>query len=71
MENLKQIRTAIKKIASKNPQRFMMYTIVKHFETIKQAEKYQNSLYNKFNSVRLFSFPSNSESGLYTWEVSQ
>jgi hypothetical protein len=47
-----------------------MRTITKHFRTIKQAEKYQNSLYNKFPYVRLFSSPIWSEEGNYTWEVS-
>lgn len=47
-----------------------MQTISKIFKTIKQAEKYQNSLYIKFPYVRLVSFPQWSEEGQYTWEIS-
>ncbi len=47
-----------------------METITKRFKTIKQAEKYQNSLYNKFPYVVLIDFPKWSEEGQYTWEVS-
>jgi hypothetical protein len=47
-----------------------MNTISKRFRTIKQAERYQNSLYNKFPYVRLISSPVWSEEGLYQWEVS-
>jgi len=47
-----------------------MQTIQKRFKTIKQAEKYQNNLYNKFPYVRLFICPMWSEEGLYIWEVS-
>jgi len=44
--------------------------ITKRFKTIKQAEKYQNSLYNKFPYVRLISYPIFLEEGLYIWDVS-
>lgn len=37
---------------------------------MKQAERYQNRLYNLFPYVRLISFPLMGESGPYTWEVS-
>lgn len=47
-----------------------MQTISKRFKTIKQAEKYQNSLYNKFPYVRLISSPIWIEEGLYIWEIS-
>lgn len=47
-----------------------MNTISKRFKTIKQAEKYQNSLYSKFPYVRLLSAPLWSEDGQYIWEVS-
>jgi len=47
-----------------------METITKYFKSIKQAEKYQNKLYNKFPYVRLITFPSYSEEGQYTWHVS-
>lgn len=44
--------------------------IEKYCLTIKQAERYQNSLYNKHNSVQLVTFPLFSENGLYVWQVS-
>jgi len=47
-----------------------MNTITKYFRSIKQAEKYQMSLYSKFPYVKLASFPVYSEEGQYTWEVS-
>lgn len=46
-----------------------MKTITKQFETIKQAEKFLNRLYNKFNSVSLIKFPINSEKGIYIYQV--
>lgn len=46
-----------------------METITKYFKTIKQAERYQNSLYGKLNYVVLVSFPLWGEEGQYTWEV--
>ena len=49
---------------------FIMETITKRFRTIKQAAKYQNSLYNKFPYVVLISSPLFSEEGQYTWEIS-
>lgn len=47
-----------------------MNTITKRFKTMKQAEKYQNSLYNRFPYVSLITFPVWSEEGIYTWEIS-
>lgn len=47
-----------------------METISKRFRTIKQAEKYLNSLYNKFPYVRLVSWPIWSEEGTYIYEIS-
>lgn len=44
-------------------------TITKSFPTIKKAEHYQMSLYNKYNSVQLISFPMFSEAGNYVWKV--
>jgi hypothetical protein len=44
-------------------------TIKKQFQTIKQAERYQERLYNKYDSVNLKSFPMFQEQGTYTWEV--
>jgi hypothetical protein len=46
-----------------------MIEISKTFKTIKQAEKFQNSLYNRFNYVALTSSPIWSEEGVYTWDV--
>ena len=46
-----------------------MKTITKTFETLKQAERHQNSLYGKFNHVRLVRSPRFGESGVYAWEV--
>jgi hypothetical protein len=47
-----------------------MSIVSKIFKTIKQAERYQNSLYNKFPYVCLITSPIWSEEGVYTWEVS-
>lgn len=44
-------------------------TITKHFDTLKQAEKYQNLLYNKYHRVVLMNAPMFEESGNYVWEV--
>jgi hypothetical protein len=46
-----------------------MKRIKKTYKTLKQAERYQNRLYNKYNSVQLVSFPRFSEDGEYVWEV--
>lgn len=46
-----------------------MKTITKTYKTLKQAESYQNRLYNKYNTVRLVSFPRFSEEGVYVWQV--
>jgi hypothetical protein len=48
----------------------VMNTIRKYFKSIKQAEKYQNKLYNKYNYVRLIQSPIFTEDGLYEWHVS-
>ena len=45
-------------------------TIAKLYKTMKQAERYQTSLYNKYFYVRLVEFPRFTESGIYKWEVS-
>ena len=47
-----------------------MKTIVKLFTTIKQAGRFQDSLYNKYDHVRLLRSPF-FESGMYYWEVSE
>lgn len=46
-----------------------MKTIKKAFKTMKQAERYQQALYNKYNKVELVSFPLYWESGFYIWQV--
>ena len=46
-------------------------TITKYFDSIKKAETYQNSLYNRYHSVKLIGFPCwGGEAGHYTWKVS-
>lgn len=47
----------------------MQKTIKKHFDTIKKAENYQAKLCNKYNYVRLVSFPTFSENGNYIFQV--
>ncbi len=47
-----------------------MKLITKHFDTLKQAERFQANLYNKYNKVFLFEFPVISERGHYKWQVS-
>jgi len=47
-----------------------MQTITKHFKTLKQAEKYQDKLYQHFPYCVLISYPIFSDEGQYTWEVS-
>lgn len=47
-----------------------MYQIRKRLKTLKQAEKFQNSLYNKYNYVRLVTSPIFTEDGLYIWDIS-
>lgn len=46
-----------------------MKTITKNFTTLKQAERFQNGLYEKYNSVQLVSFPRFEEAGTYVWHV--
>lgn len=45
-------------------------TIRKEFKSLKQAESYQNRLYNQWDSVKLIQSPRFEESGVYVWEVS-
>lgn len=47
-----------------------MKTIKKYFDTLKQAEQYQNRLYGRYEQVRLVHSPIFTESGKYIWEVS-
>ena len=46
-----------------------MKTISKVFKTMKQAERFQTALYNKYQKVVLVSFPIYWTTGTYTWEV--
>lgn len=41
--------------------------ISKKYNTLKQAENYQNRLYTKYNRVELISYPMFCEYGVYTW----
>ena len=43
--------------------------ISKTFQSMRQAENYQDSLYDKYDRVRLIEFPMFSEYGMYKWEV--
>ena len=45
-------------------------TIPKTFKTMRQAERFQNGLYNRYESVKLIRTPLSSEDGQYVWEVS-
>lgn len=47
----------------------MKKTITKVFSSMRQAVIYRDKLYNKYDSVKLISFPMYSEYGEYTWEV--
>jgi hypothetical protein len=44
-------------------------TIAKTFDSLKQAERYQNRLYGKYDKVELVKSPMFSESGIYVWIV--
>ena len=46
-----------------------MKQIAKAFKTMKQAERYQQALYNKYSKVELVSFPLYWQSGTYIWVV--
>jgi len=47
-----------------------MMQIKRRFKTLKQAERFQNSLYNKYPSVELIQFPIITDDGEYVWTVS-
>lgn len=47
----------------------MVKRIRKYYSTLTQAERYQNRLYGRFNSVQLVFSPLFSQSGYYVWEV--
>lgn len=46
-----------------------MKRITKHFDTLKQCEKYRNRLYSRYNDVQLVSFPVSGEGGIYVFLV--
>ena len=46
-------------------------TIEKKCETLKAAERFQNRLYDQYDSVKLVRFPRYSENGTYAWEVAK
>lgn len=46
-----------------------MKRITKYFPSLEKAEKFQFSLYGKYNSVKLITSPLFSEAGTYSWEV--
>lgn len=48
-----------------------MKTIIRYFDTIKEAEEFQNDLYERYDYVKLTSAPRFSEEGYYTWEVKE
>ncbi len=43
--------------------------IAKHFDSLKQAERFQDQLYAKYDHVRLTRSPLFTEQGWYVWEV--
>ena len=47
-----------------------MMEVRKYCKSLKQAERKQQDLYNKFPSVTLVSSPLWAEEGLYIWDVS-
>lgn len=50
------------------PENFMKI-ITKNFKTLRRAAQYQDRLYERFDFVRLVTFPRFGEAGFYTWEV--
>ena len=46
-----------------------MNTITKVCKSIKDAERFQNSLYSKYETVKLIQFPVTNENGTYVWYV--
>ncbi len=47
-----------------------MRYIQKYCKTLKSAEKYQNTLYDKYYTVKCVNWPHFTEHGIYTWQVS-
>ena len=46
-----------------------MRTVAMHFDTLASAERFQDKLYNRYDSVRLVRSPMFGEQGQYVWEV--
>lgn len=46
-----------------------MQKLSKECKTLKQAERYQNQLYTKYDYVKLIQWPRFGEKGNYIWEV--
>lgn len=46
-----------------------MKQIKRYFDSIKQAERFLNKLYDKYNFVQLVSFPMYGENGTYIFSV--
>jgi len=46
-----------------------MKYIRKHFDTLEEAEQYQDKLYEKYDRVYLVSCPLFEEYGVYSWQV--
>ncbi len=44
--------------------------ITKYCQTLRQAERFQNKLYDEYDTVRLVRSPLFEEEGLYIWNVS-
>lgn len=44
-------------------------TVKADYSDLKKAENFQNSLYSKYESVKLIRWPIFSEQGTYIWEV--
>lgn len=47
----------------------MSKEIIKNFLSLKEAERYQSRLINKWDCVKLVQFPLFGESGKYMWHV--
>ena len=47
----------------------MSKEIITYFSSLKEAERYQNRLYNKWDFVQLVQFPIFGESEKYVWHV--
>ncbi len=43
--------------------------VKRYFESMMTATKFQGTLYNKYNSVQLITFPRFSEKGVYIWYI--